>query len=92
MSSQATAPGPRAAAFAVLGDMLELGNRSAAEHYRIGRIAATKADVLYTYGTNSVRMVSGAITGGMKQKFVDHFDDARGACAHAENAAPSPEM
>ena len=31
--------------FALLGDMLELGNRSAAEHYRIGRIAATKADV-----------------------------------------------
>ncbi|MFR7742376.1 MAG: glutamate ligase domain-containing protein [Acutalibacteraceae bacterium] len=31
---------------AVLGDMLELGNRTAAEHYRIGRIAATKADVL----------------------------------------------
>ena len=42
---------------AVLGDMLELGNRSAAEHYRIGRIAATKADVLYTYGINAERMV-----------------------------------
>ena len=59
---------------AVLGDMLELGNRSAAEHYRIGRIAAAKVDMLYTYGTNSERMVSGAITGGMKQKFVEHFD------------------
>ena len=41
---------------------------------QLAGIAATKADVLYTYGTNSVRMVSGAITGGMKQKFVDHFD------------------
>ena len=59
---------------AVLGDMLELGNRSAAEHYRIGRIAAAKVDMLYTYGTNSERMVAGAITGGMKQKFVEHFD------------------
>ena len=58
---------------AVLGDMLELGNRSAAEHYRIGRIAATTADLLYTYGTNSERMVSGAITGGMKQKCIEHF-------------------
>ena len=75
-----------------LGDMLELGNRSAAEHYRIGRlavgkadllltygehsgrIAATKADVLYTYGINAERMVSGAITGGMKQKLIEHFD------------------
>ena len=60
--------------FALLGDMLELGNRSAAEHYRIGRIAATKADVLYTYGVNAERMVSGAITGGMKQKLIEHFD------------------
>ena len=57
----------------MLGDMLELGNRSAAEHYRIGRIAATTADLLYTYGTNSERMVSGAITGGMKQKCIEHF-------------------
>ena len=54
--------------------MLELGNRSAAEHYRIGRIAATKADMLYTYGVNAERMVSGAITGGMKQKLIEHFD------------------
>lgn len=45
-----------------------------AEHYRIGRIAATKADVLYTYGVNAERMVSGAITGGMKQKLIEHFD------------------
>lgn len=59
---------------AVLGDMLELGNRSAAEHYRIGRIAATKVDMLYTYGVNSARMVAGAITGGMKQKLIEHFD------------------
>ena len=59
---------------AVLGDMLELGDRAAAEHYRIGRIAATKADVLYTYGVNTERMVSGAITGGMKQKLIEHFD------------------
>ena len=54
--------------------MLELGNRSAAEHYRIGRIAAAKVDMLYTYGTNSERMVSGAITGGMNPKNTDHFD------------------
>ncbi len=61
---------------AVLGDMLELGNRSAAEHYRIGRIAATKVDVLYTYGINAERMVSGAITGGMKQKLDRAFRHA----------------
>ena len=42
--------------------------------FTFGRIAAAKVDMLYTYGTNSERMVSGAITGGMKQKFVEHFD------------------
>ena len=50
---------------AVLGDMLELGARTQAEHYRVGRIAAEKADLLLTYGLNSSRVVSGAITGGM---------------------------
>ena len=31
--------------------------------------AATKADVLYTYGINAERMVSGAITGGSDSSF-----------------------
>ena len=59
---------------AVLGDMLELGNRSAAEHYRIGRLAVGKADLLLTYGEHSVRTLTGAITGGMNPKTTDHFD------------------
>ena len=59
---------------AVLGDMLELGNRSAAEHYRIGRLAVGKADLLLTYGEHSVRTLTGAITGGMNPKNTDHFD------------------
>ena len=50
---------------AVLGDMLELGVRAQAEHYRIGRIAAETADILLAYGPNSDRVVSGALTGGM---------------------------
>ena len=59
---------------AVLGDMLELGNRSSAEHYRIGRIVADKADMLFTYGYHSLRTVTGAITGGMPPKNAEHFD------------------
>ena len=59
---------------AVLGDMLELGNRSAAEHYRIGRLAVGKADLLLTYGEHSVRTLTGAITGGMNPTNTDHFD------------------
>lgn len=50
---------------AVLGDMLELGVCTQAEHYKIGRIAAEKADVLLTYGPNSDRTLKGALTGGM---------------------------
>ena len=50
---------------AVLGDMLELGEHAPAEHERIGRIAAQKADMVFAYGPNSVHVVSGALAGGM---------------------------
>ena len=49
---------------AVLGDMLELGDCAWAEHYRIGRIAAENAEVVFAYGPNAQRVVGGAITGG----------------------------
>ena len=58
---------------AVLGDMLELGNHSSAEHYRIGRVAAYKSDLLLTYGPQSGHMVQGAITGGMGQRSAMNF-------------------
>ena len=54
--------------------MLELGNRSAAEHYRVGRLAVKAADMLFTYGNHSVRTITGAITGGMNPKNAEHFD------------------
>ena len=60
---------------AVLGDMLELGVRAQAEHYRVGRIAAEKAQILLAYGPNSSRVVSGALTGGMPQSRARAFED-----------------
>jgi len=51
---------------AVLGDMLELGTSTLAQHYRVGRIAATKSDLILALGNNAGRVVSGAITGGMR--------------------------
>lgn len=60
---------------AVLGDMLELGKRTHAEHYRVGRIAAENADALLAYGPNSERVVSGAITGGMAAHLALSFED-----------------
>ena len=52
---------------AVLGDMLELGDCAPAEHYKVGRIAAEKAELVFAYGPNASRIVNGAITGGMSE-------------------------
>jgi len=60
---------------AILGDMLELGVCSDAEHYKIGRVAAEKADVLLAYGDHSLRLLYGAITGGMSQDMARAFTD-----------------
>lgn len=59
---------------AVLGDMLELGDVTWAEHFKVGRIAAENADVIYAYGPNGNRVSSGAITGGIKPIYACHFD------------------
>ena len=60
---------------AVLGDMLELGGAAWAEHYRIGRIAAEKADLVFAYGDHSQRVLSGTITGGMDEIRCRAFTD-----------------
>ncbi len=61
---------------AVLGDMLELGVCAQAEHYKVGRIAAERADVLLGYGPHSSRLINGAITGGMPVACAKSFEDA----------------
>ena len=60
---------------AVLGDMLELGVRTDAEHYKIGRIAAENAEIVLTFGPSGRRVVSGALTGGMPDNRAIAFDD-----------------
>ena len=62
---------------AVLGDMLELGSCTQAEHYKVGRLAAEQADYLMAYGPNSGRMEKGAITGGMVNGKARSFTDRR---------------
>ncbi len=62
---------------AVLGDMLELGSSTQAEHYRVGRIAAENADMVMAYGPNAHRIVSGALTGGLPAGKVHDFDDQK---------------
>ena len=77
-------PGRR---IAVLGDMLELGMRAAAEHYRIGRIAAEQADMLFAYGPHSERVVNGAITGGMDSTNARAYDDRETLAAELKQFA-----
>ena len=60
---------------AVLGDMLELGDRSQAEHDKVGGLAAECADFLLAYGPNSAHMLNGAIAGGMTEKQAKAFVD-----------------
>ena len=60
---------------AVLGDMLELGVCAQAEHYKVGRLAAEKADMLFAFGPNSQRMLNGAVTGGMAAAKAFAFED-----------------
>ena len=60
---------------AVLGDMLELGTSAHPEHYKLGRIAAQKADLLFAYGPHGQVVADGAITGGMAENCVSAFTD-----------------
>ncbi len=71
---------------AVLGDMLELGVCTQAEHYRIGRIAAEKADLVLAYGPNGGRVVDGARTGGIDPARARAFE------THADLAAALRRM
>ena len=65
-------PGRR---IAVLGDMLELGDCAPAEHYKVGRIAAEKADMVFVYGPHANRVMDGTITGGMPENMAWAFDN-----------------
>jgi UDP-N-acetylmuramoyl-tripeptide--D-alanyl-D-alanine ligase len=63
---------------AVLGDMRELGDRSAELHYAVG-VAINGADVLVTFGSLASHIADGAVRGGkvgVTQKFTD-IDDIK---------------
>ncbi len=60
---------------AVLGDMLELGGAAQAEHYRVGRIAAEKADAVLALGHNAKKVAGGALTGGLAQNKIYSYEE-----------------
>ncbi len=66
---------------AVLGDMLELGRYSVAEHERIGRHVASVADLLVTVGIRAKGFASSALSAGMGEEHIHSFSDASAAAA-----------
>ena len=77
-------PGRR---IAVLGDMLELGERAPIEHEKVGALAASCADVLLSFGPNRDTMIAGALAAGMDPEktgsFASREDMARCLCQTA---------
>ena len=69
---------------AVLGDMLELGRYSLAEHLHIGHVAKETVDVLVTVGPRAQGMSEAAKEDGMPADSVYHFEDSTEAAAHME--------
>lgn len=77
LQALANATGGRAARkIAVLGDMLELGKYSSAEHKAMGAFAAHAADVLFTVGMRAKIAGASALDEGMKPEAVRHFGDS----------------
>ncbi len=65
---------------AVLGDMLELGEREAEFHTKAGKqIAQSGWNILVAAGPLSLHMVEGALSAGMRKEQIFHFEDSRAA-------------
>ena len=77
---------------AVLGDMLELGDCAQAEHYKIGRIAVEKADLVFAYGHHASRIIDGTITGGMPQTRGRSYQDPDKLVADLKAAAKKGDV
>lgn len=69
---------------AVLGDMLELGKYSIAEHLRIGELAGKACQILITVGIRARGMAEGALNAGLSEKNIFQFEDSREAGKHLE--------
>jgi UDP-N-acetylmuramoyl-tripeptide--D-alanyl-D-alanine ligase len=59
---------------AVLGDMLELGEFTRDEHYKIGELAGKSVHKLYTVGIRARTMAEGALDAGMADESIMQCD------------------
>lgn len=62
-----------------IGDMLELGRYSVAEHERIGSLVPESADMLVTVGIRAKKVGEAAKAAGLAEKAIHMFDDSRAA-------------
>lgn len=70
---------------AVLGDMMELGKYSSAEHERIGALVPKCADMLLTLGVRSRKIAEGALENGMDEANIWQYDDIARAGRELQN-------
>lgn len=70
--------------YAVLGDMLELGDAAPELHREVGRTAANHADFLLAFGALSDRIREGALSAGMAPEAVSVFPDCEAVIAALE--------
>ncbi len=62
---------------AILGDMMELGQYSVAQHEKTGHMIAEVADILVTVGIRSRGIAEGALESGMHESKIRQYEDAR---------------
>jgi len=72
-------------AIAILGDMLELGRTSVAEHRTMGALAAKHCNLLLTVGFRARDIAQGALDAGMTDEQILQYEDARAAGAELKN-------
>jgi len=69
---------------AILGDMLELGEHTRAEHEKAGAKTASFADLLVAVGKYAQYTVDGALRAGMNEKYILQFEKAEEAGKYIE--------
>jgi UDP-N-acetylmuramoyl-tripeptide--D-alanyl-D-alanine ligase len=72
---------------AVIGDMLELGERELEYHYEAGREIPLDVDFVVGVGRRSQSLLDGARHAGFTEDRLHHFDDAESAAAFLESFA-----
>jgi UDP-N-acetylmuramoyl-tripeptide--D-alanyl-D-alanine ligase len=82
VAASSTGAGAGARAFAILGDMLEIGPDEAAEHRALGREAAALLAGLVAVGPRAADIVRGAADAGLPAARLHATDDPAAAAAH----------